>query len=257
MWPGQKLIFFEPHVKISALSLRNPARDKSSVLPCQFCRRNTQCRRLSASLPDVAVEPPEEDHRVLANNTLPGEDYVSSIHSGSDIQNIQSRKTMDETINSAFIGFVLVVFALWLYHIDASLPHPAESDLQSSLTRVPIEAWETYRNSLLDSPIATKAGTSASVYAIGDVISQRTEGATLGDIDRSRTLRSLVAGLVGHGPLSHFWYIYLDNFFNNVLHMTEWWSFIPKVLFDQTTVGTHHGIKNQAWESNIGIFSRD
>lgn len=201
---------------------------------------------MSVSSSDVPVEPPEEDLQVIVGSVaLPGEEDVELTQSGYDgnvlVQKIQSRKITDETINSVFVGLSIVGFSLWLYHIDASIPHPDGSNFQDIVSRVPIEAWETYRTSLLDSPIATKAGTSASVYAIGDVISQRTEGATFGEINRSRTLRSLVAGLVGHGPMSHYWYIYLDNFFTNVLHMTEWWSFLPKVLFDQTTVGTYGG----------------
>jgi len=71
----------------------------------------------------------------------------------------------------------------------------------------------------------------------GDVIAQRTEGTDMGELDRSRILRSALAGFIGHGPLSHFWYLYCDEFFDNVLKLTQWWAFLPKVVVDQATWG--------------------
>lgn len=97
--------------------------------------------------------------------------------------------------------------------------------------------WQSYSAILEQAPIQTKAVTSATVYTIGDLIAQRTEGNTMGELDRGRVLRSLLAGLIGHGPLSHFWYQYSEVLFNDVLHWTQWWSFFPKVLVDQTTWG--------------------
>ena len=55
-------------------------------------------------------------------------------------------------------------------------------------------------------PIQTKAVTSATVYTIGDIIAQRKEGVGMGELDRWRIARSLAAGLLGHGPMSHVWY---------------------------------------------------
>ena len=48
---------------------------------------------------------------------------------------------------------------------------------------------------------------------IGDVISQMLEKKDLGKVDRIRTLRSGMAGLLLHGPMSHCWYIISDNLF--------------------------------------------
>merc|ERR1739848_393722 len=101
----------------------------------------------------------------------------------------------------------------------------------------PLEAWDSYEEVLSESPIATKAATPATVYTIGDIISQRTEGVSVGNLDRGRVTRSLVAGLIGHGPLSHLWYNFLEGIFNNVLHITQWWAFVPKVVIDQSFWG--------------------
>lgn len=100
--------------------------------------------------------------------------------------------------------------------------------------RIPMDNWESYSDVLEAAPVSTKAVTSATVYTIGDVIAQRTEGKTMGEIDRPRVLRSLLAGLVGHGPLSHVWYGVSEGLFNDVLHWTAWWAFLPKVVVDQT-----------------------
>lgn len=103
--------------------------------------------------------------------------------------------------------------------------------------RIPLDNWLTYNEILDREPVFTKAVTSATVYTIGDVLSQRTEGRDVGEIDRWRVTRSMLAGLIAHGPLSHVWYDLSENLFENVLHWTAWWSFFPKVVLDQTTWG--------------------
>lgn len=103
--------------------------------------------------------------------------------------------------------------------------------------RIPVDNWNSYSAVLENSPVSTKAITSATVYTIGDMIAQRTEGVTIGELDRPRIVRSLLAGLVGHGPLSHIWYDKSEALFNDVLQWTEWWSVFPKVVLDQTTWG--------------------
>jgi protein Mpv17 len=82
-------------------------------------------------------------------------------------------------------------------------------------------------------PLPTKAVTSATVYTIGDILSQNKEGRDMGELDRGRILRSLLAGLIGHGPMSHVWYHVSEDFFDGVLVGHHWWDFIPKVVVDQ------------------------
>jgi len=103
--------------------------------------------------------------------------------------------------------------------------------------RIPIDNFNGYSSILESAPVSTKAFTSATVYAIGDFISQKTEGKDIGDLDRGRIIRSTLAGLIGHGPLSHVWYNVSEDFFEEVLRWTEWWSFFPKVVIDQILWG--------------------
>jgi len=103
--------------------------------------------------------------------------------------------------------------------------------------RIPVDNFLGYSSILDKAPVETKAITSATVYTIGDFISQRTEGKEIGDLDRGRIIRSLLAGLIGHGPMSHVWYDWSEGIFNDVFHWTEWWGFVPKVAVDQVLWG--------------------
>ncbi len=103
--------------------------------------------------------------------------------------------------------------------------------------RIPIDNWNSYSTVLERAPLFTKAVTSATVYTIGDMIAQSTEGKSIGDVDRPRVIRSLLAGLIGHGPLSHVWYNLSDDIFENVMHLQGWVGTIIKVVIDQTTWG--------------------
>ena len=104
--------------------------------------------------------------------------------------------------------------------------------------RIPVDNWYSYETVLHAAPVSTKAVTSATVYSIGDIIAQRTEGKSLSEFDRMRNLRSLIAGLIGHGPMSHVWYNVSEDIFTNVFSITDqWWAFFPKVAADQLTWG--------------------
>lgn len=108
---------------------------------------------------------------------------------------------------------------------------------EETLLRMPIDNWNSYSDILAQAPLQTKAVTSATVYTIGDFIAQRTEGRDIGQLDRPRLIRSLLAGLIGHGPLSHIWYDVSEDLFENVLHLKDWWGTVVKVVIDQTTWG--------------------
>mmetsp|Transcript_7938 Transcript_7938/g.16814 ORF Transcript_7938/g.16814 Transcript_7938/m.16814 type:complete len:368 (-) Transcript_7938:623-1726(-) len=140
---------------------------------------------------------------------------------------------MNAVINSSIIVLISVTVLSKFTLVNAGIMRgwtPAEMAV-----RIPVDNWLGYSAVLENSPVSTKAVTSATVYTIGDFIAQRTEGASIGEIDRPRIVRSALAGLIGHGPLSHVWYEVSEGFFTDYLRWTEWWSTLPKVVLDQTT----------------------
>ena len=137
---------------------------------------------------------------------------------------------------------------------DATAAQHAISTMQHVATDSVMQVWNSYEAILTEHPIATKAATSATVYGIGDVVSQRTESKDA-DLDTGRILRSMIAGGVGHGPMSHFWYNLSEDFFNNVVHLTgHWWDFVPKIVVDQTVFGP---IWNASYILLLGLMQRE
>ena len=107
----------------------------------------------------------------------------------------------DTVINFSILIIALAAVAYQVFTIDTGITRGWSPE--EVAYRVPIDNWRSYNDVLGAAPIQTKAITSATVYTIGDIISQRTEGVEVGELDRGRIGRSLAAGLIGHGPLSH------------------------------------------------------
>eukprot|EP00557_Chaetoceros_sp_GSL56_P009495 CAMPEP_0176490114 /NCGR_PEP_ID=MMETSP0200_2-20121128/7689_1 /TAXON_ID=947934 /ORGANISM="Chaetoceros sp., Strain GSL56" /LENGTH=279 /DNA_ID=CAMNT_0017887381 /DNA_START=325 /DNA_END=1164 /DNA_ORIENTATION=- len=149
----------------------------------------------------------------------------------------QEVKVMDVNaiINTAIIVLIAMAVLNQVATVDANLMRGWTA--QEMAVRIPVDNWQSYSAVLEKSPLATKAVTSATVYTIGDFIAQRTEGVSMGELNRWRLLRSLLAGLIGHGPLSHVWYDISEQLFDNILHLRDWWGTIIKVVIDQTTWG--------------------
>ncbi len=97
----------------------------------------------------------------------------------------------------------------------------------------PVELYTNYVNS---NPIETKACISGVVYSLGDYIAQNYEGRELAELDKSRILRSGICGLVAHGPLSHLYYVLLDQVFANqaIVDVNSWVVPVMKIGIDQT-----------------------
>jgi protein Mpv17 len=149
--------------------------------------------------------------------------------------------------NGLTIGTLVALLACLSFSVD-----PAT--LGDRIAHVPTFLWEHYSAVLAEYPIATKAATSATVYTIGDVIAQKNTP-DLEDLDYGRITRSMLAGLIGHGPMSHVWYNVCDGFFADTLHLsTAWWAFLPKVVVDQTIWGP---IWNNTYLLLIGLMKRE
>ena len=144
---------------------------------------------------------------------------------------------------------------------SALLSHPPHSisTAVELAKRFPADLWQQYSQAVNAHPVVTKACTSGFVYALGDIISQRTERgisdtAVGASLDYARTLRSATAGFVGHGPLSHCWYNVCDGLFNDVLQWTAWWVVPAKILVDQTIWGP---IWNNLYIMMLGVMKQE
>ena len=80
-------------------------------------------------------------------------------------------------------------------------------------------------------PVFYKACTSGVAYCLGDFISQIYQGRDISNLDLPRSMRSGVAGFVGHGPLCHYWLQFMETYldFNGA-----WWATGIKVTADLT-----------------------
>jgi protein Mpv17 len=213
--------------------------DSTSHALVMFCSLPVQVRRHHTSMRWAALDTAQTGGTKLLMSSVAMEDSVTVVveqpaSPTQEVFEVQTTQTsnINEIINNGLMVTVGVAALAYVISLDAGMWHGWS--MEEILTRVPIDAWEQYSHTLAVNPIATKACTSATVYTIGDIIAQRTEGTAVGDLDRMRVARSMAAGLVGHGPLSHYWYNFLDGFFQNALHWTAWWAFIPKVIIDQT-----------------------
>jgi protein Mpv17 len=183
-------------------------------------------------------------------------DFQLPVQENNDLQpELQISKwefDTDTAINYAILFGMGAFILSKVFLIDADVSRGWT--LAELAQHIPIGVWDSYTCVLHNNPISTKAITSASVYAIGDLIAQRTEGKAMGELDRMRALRSLLAGLIGHGPLSHLWYNFSENLFHNILHWTAWWSIVPKVALDQGFWGP---IWNNTYLLLLGLMKRE
>lgn len=88
---------------------------------------------------------------------------------------------------------------------------------------MPIDNWAAYSEVLRDNPVLVKACTSGVVYSLGDWTAQTVEGIPLSELKRGRVLRSAMAGLLLHGPMSHVWYGLCEAGFNTIGWNEYWW----------------------------------
>lgn len=156
--------------------------------------------------------------------------------------------------NAIFNTGVIVVAALAILDQIATVDTGITRGwtVEEMALRIPFDNWNSYSSVLSAAPIQTKAITSATVYTIGDFIAQRTEGISMGELDRPRLIRSLLAGLIGHGPMSHVWYGLSETLFQDILHLpSNIQGTAIKVLIDQTCWGP---IWNNTYILMLGVM---
>jgi len=145
----------------------------------------------------VAEIPPgailKSELELLGSAAVEPEDFLSCFQ----LQSLDK----DAIVNISIITITIVIVAIQVFSINTGITRGWSPD--EVAYRIPIDTWRSYNDILNMAPIQTKAVTSATVYTIGDIIAQTTEGVEVGQLDRGRICRSLAAGLIGHGPLSH------------------------------------------------------
>lgn len=160
---------------------------------------------------------------------------------------------MDNEKIAGLLAASAIVGGFALMHADSAVYQSTVHTLEHVAQAWGSQAWKSYQAVLASNPIATKAATSATVYCIGDIIAQKSQDGDDG-LDFARIARSGLAGGIGHGPLSHLWYNLSEDFFNNVVHLTAWWSFLPKIAVDQTVWGP---IWNASYIFLLGLMRQE
>lgn len=153
----------------------------------------------------------------------------------SKYQEVNARMDSNAIFNTAVIVLVSLAVLNQVVTINSTITRGWS--LEEMALRIAIDNWNSYSVVLASYPIETKAITSATVYTIGDFIAQRTEGTEMGELDRPRLGRSLIAGLIGHGPMSHVWYGVSENLFQFLHLSSDIWGTGAKVALDQTLWG--------------------
>jgi len=150
-------------------------------------------------------------------------------------------------LNMATIALALGFALYQLLHvdIDATVALFQYDDImeasafQTSLElflRLPADALHSYEALVPTNPIFYKACTSGVAYTVGDFVSQIYQGRNLETLDLQRSARSGAAGFIGHGPLCHFWMIFMETYLD---FDGAWWGTGVKVLADQTVWGVY------------------
>lgn len=137
-------------------------------------------------------------------------------------------KVVDRAINATIL-LAAGTFALTkLLTIDHDYWHGWT--VYEILRYAPQHNWSAYEELLKTNPVFAKMVISGVVYSVGDWIAQCYEGKPLFDFDRTRMVRSGLAGFALHGSLSHYYYEVCEALFP----FQGWWVVPLKVAFDQT-----------------------
>jgi len=164
--------------------------------------------------------------------------------------------------NGLIVGSVALAAVYQLLHVDVEAilalfeyglgPHAG--DLTRSavaldlLARLPLDSIQTYEALVPTNPIFYKACTSGVAYCLGDFISQIYQGKDFSNLDLPRSLRSGIAGFIGHGPLCHYWLLFMETYLD---FGGAWWATGIKVTADLTVWSI---FLNAAYSMIIGVL---
>ena len=147
----------------------------------------------------------------------------------------------------AFVFCAALVALLWkdffvvvsLYENDAYMEADWLPESFKLLTKLPMDFLRDYTLAAVSMPVLTKAATSCVSYLGGDLTAQAVEGRRrVGLLDLPRAARNGLLGFFLHGPLLHFWILFLEGPFVRLClgsGLTEGpLLLVAKVALDQT-----------------------
>ncbi len=76
--------------------------------------------------------------------------------------------------------------------------------------------WSNYLVELNSRPLQTKSLTSAVLSVVSDLLAQKLNGASLTSLDLISIRNQFLLGLLFRGPIVHYWYSILEEFFRRL-----------------------------------------
>ena len=166
-------------------------------------------------------------------------------------------------INAAIVGSLAIsvgyelfherieaILALYEYGLGRHGPDVTMAGVALDLVaRAPSDFVHAYEALIPTNPIFYKACTSGVAYCLGDFLSQLYQGRDLETIDLPRSARSGAAGFIAHGPLCHYWLLFMETYLD---FGGAWWATGIKVTADLTVWSI---FLNAAYSTIIGLLS--
>ena len=113
-----------------------------------------------------------------------GIDINGMVNTGESLQRLEKYEPHLTHFPAAIVTVGLLILST-LATVDSSIQR-GWTTLEIA-SRLPVDNWNSYSAVLEASPLRTKAITSATVYAIGDCISQVSTGSDVSTLDRGRS----------------------------------------------------------------------
>ena len=195
-------------------------------------------------------------NKVASNDDLKVIKRETYLHVNPETLDMESNKYI---VNYAVVSTLLLFAMYQIFHVDleaitALYTYDVEVDRLSTsvdlLSRLPQDMLSSYEGAVIATPILAKASTSGVSYFVGDLAAQYVVDKDLGKADLVRSLKSSIAGFVGHGPFLHFWLLFLGGIHwgcpNYLL------NFFSKIALDQ---GPASFFFNSLYISLVGLMN--
>lgn len=201
--------------------------------------------------------PPQNHHSLYStSNSDANEDHDGRNDRTARINTVAAVNCAVVTLVSASALYpllnekIVALLALYEYGLGPHAPELTTFAVSLDLlARIPADALHAYEQIVPTNPIFFKACTSGVAYTLGDFLSQIYQGRSLLTIDLQRSARSGAAGFIAHGPLCHYWLIFMETYLD---FGGAWWATGVKVTADLTIWAI---FLNAAYSTLIGLLA--